>query len=217
MHGWLEPQGPHGTMVYWRRRACVAILLLVGLATLGSVGRGLLTWRETNPVQEKIPSPVAVVAASPSATPGSAVAEPQKPEQPAVTASPSIKACEAKDMKISLAGSNSVKSGADEVITVAVLNAGQQSCALTINETFELKVTSGADQIWTTAHCSGWRGDAVTELESGKYREWQITWGTRRSAAECQLTGDYLQPGTYAAQAAIGEQKSKKLVVDVVG
>lgn len=229
MSGTIQPTGPVDRLTYWRRRAFVGIVALL-LVTAIIVGvRALLpkpaAVAEPDPtptLTATVPAPAAPAstpAPTPDPTPTASTPAASAPATAAAPATPAAPAaCQPDSLRLSIAGAPRVKSGTDEGFKLGIVNAGTTPCVVDVKpDTVEIKVTSGTDQIWTTAHCPGWVAPATKTLAPEQGHEWDLTWGTRRSAAECQLTGDYLRPGTYVAQFSYGSAKADKLVIQLVG
>lgn len=228
MRGWLTPLGTEAPRTYWIRRGVVigvALLLVAALAwggmALGRPRPAAMTAAPAASVSATVgPQESATTAAAttpsgtPAATPATAATAPASSTAPAG----GPVACDPASLALTVSGAPRVKSGSDEVLTLSVINRGKAACLLDLNaKTWELRITSGSDLIWSTAHCGEWVAAAQKTLQPEEAHEWSLTWNTRRSKPECQLLGDYLKPGTYVARATFGPKASDNLVIQLQG
>ncbi|MCA0252718.1 MAG: hypothetical protein LCH76_10605 [Actinobacteria bacterium] len=206
----LHPVGPEEPRVYWTRRFLVLIVLLA----LGAVG-----WWWVWPQLQTIS---AVPASSPPPTPPPSAPASTPATSPAATPKPSPTptgpvACDPGVMKLDVAGFQKVKVSTKQTFTLSLVNGGQQACILTVSpKTFQLKVVSGKDRIWSTAHCDDWLPADKVTLKPGATHEFQLVWPLRRSGEGCKLDKDKLKPGTYVAEVALGGQTTAKQVMQLV-
>lgn len=231
MRGWLTPLGTEGPGTYWLRRGLVLLVaaLLVGGIVWGAIAATRPSGDPTEAVpaastptatattpEEQASAPATPAASTPAAPATTAASAAPAPTTPAAPAEPT--ACDPAALRLTVAGAPRVKSGEDEALTLSVINGGKAACVLELSSAkYELKVTSGSDLIWTTAHCGQWVPAVTKTLKPEEAHEWTTTWNTRRSKAECTTTGDYLKPGTYVVRAAYGAKTSDGLVVRLDG
>lgn len=220
MSGVLHPRGPHQPRVYWIRRGVLvaAVLVVVGLVWGVVVAVSPKQANDPRPLTQTTsaarttarpssPTATTPAASSASASPTAPVTTAQpttEPPPPSTTTPPAPQPCATSALAVTVSGEPRVKSEATTSFTVSVINNGPVPCVLAINQkTYSLKVTSGSDQIWSTDDCAAWLGgDKTVTLDPAKAMEWNIGWNTRRSQADCKVTGDYLRPGTYLVTAS---------------
>ncbi|RCK69177.1 hypothetical protein DT076_12645 [Desertihabitans brevis] len=89
-----------------------------------------------------------------------------------------------------------------------------EACQLMLDEkTFELRIYSGTDRIWTTDHCAAWVPAKTTTLQPEQAHEWSMTWPGLRSDGDCSLTDTPLRAGTYVATALFQQADPVQLVM----
>jgi hypothetical protein len=74
----------------------------------------------------------------------------------------------------------------------------------------EIRITSGADRIWSTADCVSGEGSEVKELQRGVPYVRSLEWDRRRSSPDCRSTPPAALPGTYVAVARMGKMRTNK-------
>lgn len=191
----LHPVGSQGPRVYWTRRVLVVLLAVVLLG-----GLGWAFW--PRPVQA-----VPVVAESPAATrstpPPSAATTAAPSPTPTQTTPAGPVACEARYLKLGVSAYQKVKRDADAT-TFTVQLTSSQACVLA-PDTVTVKVSSGSDLIWSTAHCNAGLPAKQQKVAAGKSVEFKVEWGVQRSAKGCTMSKDSLRAGTYVVTASLGE------------
>lgn len=226
MNGWQRPLGPETSRTYWLRRALV---IAVALAVVIAVVAG--AWRVS-----RRPSPAASPAGAPSPT-QSAAASPSSSAQPSATSSPSGSTpapttssptpsaqptpgpCAGDGVTLSLAGDRDPRSTETARWTVTLTNVGEVACHAEVSpDTTALTVTSGAVRVWSTRDCGEWlAAPAARWLEPGQALEWDVEWPTRLSSGNCQVSPQYLKPGTYVARVSLADATPASLVVRLRG
>jgi len=96
--------------------------------------------------------------------------------------------------------------GSGTTFQVVVRNAGEGPCLLDAGPgALVATVVSGADQVWTSAHCAG---DATNELllDAGAEAPVSLAWDGRRSAEGCPAEQPFAAPGTYRVSLTLGGQ-----------
>lgn len=209
--------------VYWIRRAIVfgvPLLLVIVIAAVFLQRTGPVTVSATPPNPGVVPSPTQVSAASVPATPSASAAEtpsatPTPSETPTPTPTP-VATCDPGVLRLGLAGTRSTPIGETKILSASIINGGTTPCLLTLPQSaYVVAITSGTDNIWTTAHCAEWVPAASTELAPQAAFEFQIGWQTQRSSDGCQLT-DNLRAGTYVARATLtGSLSTAAVVMDL--
>lgn len=145
---------------------------------------------------------------SPSSTPS---------RTPSTPSTPAIEACDAGDMRVTLTGPKKATAGKKTTFKLSVINGGDEACKLAVDaSTFELKIYSGTDRIWSTGDCAKWQKSIEQKtLKSEQEIDWSVTWTGERSADGCKLA-DNLHPGTYVATAQLTLAKEKATPVQLV-
>ncbi len=195
----LTGKGPQPPSVYWIRRGLVALAVVVII--------GLLVWtfgpknQPTTATPASTPTPAETLVsptASPTASPSGSVLP--TPSSSSTAPTP----CEPIGVQLSVAGFKSVKNTAKQLFSVTAENNTAMPCVMEITkDTFTLRVSSGTDLIWTTAHCDKWLPAVKKQtLRAGKNVEFKVEWAMRRSADGCKQAKSLLGAGTYVAQAS---------------
>jgi hypothetical protein len=87
---------------------------------------------------------------------------------------------------------------------VSVTNESPTSCVATVtSRTFELRINSGVDRIWSSNDCATAVKTVKTTLGSRQATQWAMTWNGRRSAPGCKNRDAIPQNGTYIATAQL--------------
>lgn len=122
-------------------------------------------------------------------------------------------ACEAIGVQLTLEGFRSVKTGSRQVFSVTAENNTALPCIMEINkDTFVLQVSSGDDQIWSTAHCEKWLPAVKKQtLKAGASIEFKVGWALYRSAEGCKQAKSVLGAGTYVGAAAYRQTATDRL------
>lgn len=209
-----------GGDVYWRRRMSVLVAVLVVVAVVawacssGGSGPGRPSSAQSSPSATPAVDPLlaglrtlAMGTASPSPSPSPATSTPAaRPEQPG-------EPCAEEDLVLSLQG------GKDQIYTgdaqpnfiVTLVNTGPVMCKADVGpRAMEIRITSGADRIWSNADCVSGVGTEIKELERGIPYVRSLNWDRRRSSADCRSTPAYALPGTYVATVRLGKLRSGK-------
>lgn len=141
--------------------------------------------------------------ASTSKTSGTKAPATAKPTAPATVANKATSSgpviCTPAETAVRVSGSDLVRIGQTVQLTVALLSTGAKACQFDL-ATFELKIYSGTDRIWSTRDCATWLPKGPMTLKPGVATRFVVNWPTQRSAAQCQLKAN-LRPGTYVATA----------------
>ncbi|MFC7102943.1 hypothetical protein ACFQQB_22350 [Nonomuraea rubra] len=173
-----------GGDIYWRRRMSVLVAVLVVVAVVAwacsSGGSGPertssaqsspsasgSTAAKTTPAVDPLLAGLRTLAmgtASPSPTPTPKAAPSERPRRPG-------EPCEEKDLVLSLQGGREEIYAGDARPTflVTLVNTGSVMCKADVGpRAMEIKITSGADRIWSTADCVSGPGTEVKELQRG--------------------------------------------------
>lgn len=212
--------GGEGSDVYWRRRMSLLVAVLVVVAVVAwacSSGSGgperpssaqsspSATTPATDPLLAGLRT-LAMGTASPSPTPApkeTPAARPRRPGEP----------CLEESLVLSLqGGKEQIYTGdAQPSFIVTLVNTGPVMCTADVGpRAMEIRITSGADRIWSTADCVSGVGTEVRELQRGVPYVRSLQWDRRRSSADCRSTPAAALPGTYVATARMGSLRSAK-------
>lgn len=197
----LHPVGKQPQQVYWVRRGIVLAAVVAVLALLIWIFRPA----PAAPVTA-VPAPVTVSPDTPAAGPTEIVSP--TPSGPV--------ACDATNTKLSVAGYQKVKQGGKQPFRVTLANTSAAECELDLSaSTFSLTVTSGSDQIWSTADCAKWGPAKKATLKAGKTHEFSIEWKLTRSSTGCKQGKDPVKPGTYVGKATFAQTAEARQVFQV--
>ena len=206
----LTGKGPQPPVVYWIRRGLVALIAVVVI--------GLLVWAflpknsptAAVPATTDTPSAGTPTAETPTAPPSGASTG--GTPTPSATKPAAPVACEPIGVQLSVKGFKSVKSGSKQTFIVTAENNTALPCVMEIAPaTFVLRVVSGSDPVFSTAHCDKWLPAIKKQtLKAGGVVEFKVDWTTFRSAAGCKQAKDVLGAGTYVATAAYQESATTR-------
>ena len=213
-----NPVGPQSAQTYWKRRAAVALAVLVPLVLLLSLLGGgdddqLVDAGATAPASasaEPTATPVPVV--DPSATPAPSVTAGTS-ASPSASASPTAAAVACTDAVLRVeaaAAEDTYTVGARPKLQLRVTNAGPTPCSRDLGQAaVELQVVSGADRIWSSDDCApGGDADVVT-LEPGQAEVSTVTWSGARSLPGCDGDEQKAEAGTYRVLGRVGELREQ--------
>lgn len=209
----LTGKGPQPPVVYWIRRGLVLLIAVIVV--------GLLVWAflpkngPTTGVPAGSETPTAAAsdpAASPSPSDSGGIV-PTTSSSPSASTSGSPEACEPIGVQLELKGFKSVKSGSKQTFSVTAENNTALPCVMEITPAnFVLRVVSGTDPVFSTAHCEKWLPEVKKQsLKAGAAVEFKIDWKTFRSAQGCKQAKALLGAGTYVATAAYRESSTARM------
>ena len=236
----LHPVGPEPEETYWARRVAVIIALVVvaGLVValvVNATRSGSAVSAEpvppavtAPPADSPSPSPSASTSASASPSPSasaSASAKASPSSKPSASASakpkatPSPKptptgpvACPAEDLRATLTGKQRLKPGQKTTFTLSLINGSATTCVVSVTpKTFELKIYSGTDRIWSSDDCAAAVKPRKATVKAEDALEWTMGWGGDRSRAGCKSRPEVPRPGTYFATAQLDGAKPVQL------
>lgn len=215
----LNPVGPESVRTYWIRRgvvALVAVLLLWGLIAMFSP-------KPNTPAAAPAltPTPTVSVSLSVSAPPVSPTATSSAPASVTPTASATTPAgpaaCDPGIIQSVIAGFRSVTVGTKQVFSLTLTNNSPLTCLLDLSpNSYVVKVSSGADRIWTTADCPKAVPTKAVTLQPGDKAEFSLSWNLKRSQPTCKSAKTALGPGTYVASATYAETAVGRFVMQLV-
>jgi hypothetical protein len=233
MSGVLHPVGPEPPRTYWLRRALVlgvlaaVLAVLISLLTPGS-GDGPVTATPGPTVATPLPSDGGTSSPSPtrSLTP-TATTTPAPTGSSSPTPSPTTRgnagparptACDPAQLRTRLQGQERLKPQQSTTFTVSVTNESPTSCVATVTgRTFELRIYSGADRIWSSNDCATAVKTVKTTLGGQQATQWQMAWNGRRSAPGCTNREAIPQNGTYIATAQLSGGRPVQLRMTLAG
>lgn len=158
--------------------------------------------------------PASATSVSSSTTP-SASPTPTKSATPTPTG-PVI--CNPATMRVIPTGARQVVSGRTTTFRVHLVNTSDQTCILDFATTpMKFWINSGEDRIHTTDHCASWPPKGRVTLKPTQRYIWAHTWTTKRSVNGCGARPDYLRPGTYVANATLGQGQVNQWVLRLTG
>ncbi|MGW2213799.1 hypothetical protein ACWCSD_02325 [Nonomuraea sp. NPDC001684] len=214
-----DSMGGDGGDVYWRRRMSVLVAVLVVVAVVawacssGGSGPERSSSAQSSPSATPATDPLlaglrtlAMGTASPSPTPApkeSPAVKPRRPGEP----------CPQDSLVLSLQGGKEpIYTGASRpTFIVTLVNTGPVMCTADVGpRAMEIRITSGADRIWSTADCVSGVGTEVRELQRGIPYVRTLEWDRRRSSTDCRSSPASALPGTYVATARMGALRSGK-------
>lgn len=124
--------------------------------------------------------------------------------------------CNPQTMQVTLDGPKQVKKGEPVTYRIAANNNSDNDCALQIHEqTFELKIYSGVDRIWSSRDCAAGLPPRGAVLAPGHSMDWAMEWRVERSAAQCRTSEEPIGSGTYIATAQLTGGKPVQLVMQL--
>ena len=199
-----QPVGPESAETYWKRRAAVALAVLVPLVLLLSLLSrlggddevvGATATASRTPEVSAVPSPTP--STDPSASPG-----------PSASATPTAAAAACTDAVLQVEAAATEESyavGARPRLELRVTNTGPAPCSRDLGQAaVELQVVSGADRIWSSDDCApGGDADVVT-LEPGTAEVSTVTWSGTRSRPGCEGDEERATAGTYRVTGRVG-------------
>ncbi|WP_147268332.1 RAD23 family protein [Spongiactinospora rosea] len=201
--------------IYWRRRMAllVAVLIIVAVVAWACSRTSDAHQPPAARATPTGPDPLAALQASPRpgpyATPGAR--KEQKPSPtPAPTLSPEAATtpatrpgdpCARSDLVLNLQGEQQVYPGGTRPkFVVTLVNTGDVMCKTDVGpRALEIRITSGADRIWSTSDCISGDGVEIKRLERGIPYVRPVEWDRHRSGGRCGTARPGARPGTYVA------------------
>jgi hypothetical protein len=178
---------------------------------------------------DSTPTPASTPSPTPTATPTSPWASPESttptstrsPDtQRAATTAPSSGAvtptarprgslpCDPATLRPTLRGQPLVKVSKPTEFDLSLINGSTVGCRLVVDPTsFELKIYSGLDPIWSSSDCAKTVPVKVVTLRSQDALAWKMVWNGQRSTKGCQTRPQTPRPGTYIATAQFSGAK----------
>jgi hypothetical protein len=191
--------------VYWVRRLMVlgiALLLVVGFAKLlggggGSGGDAAAKVADTTSSLGSDPSSNGPVTSGPTDDGGPPRARHSRHDDPVTRPAMPSGPCAASDVAITPSVPKPI-AGSDISVVLDISSLETPACTWTLSgTTMALKITSGQDLIWTTAHCAKAIPTQDLTLRQADPTRVRLTWNARRSEPGCPAQTQWALPGTY--------------------
>lgn len=223
----MNPVGPHSPAIYWRRRAVLLlVVLLLAYAAVyscsGGVGGGgsasghdttvSSAGRTTPPAVDSTPFPLTAPLPGATAAPTPAGATPG-----ASAGAAAVRACADSDIAVT-ATTDATSYGAtgQPMLTLAVTNTSATPCRRDVGRAaLELRVTSGAAEIWSSNYCGPKGGANVQTLARRVPFTQHLPWRRTRVSASCATLGP-ATAGTYRVLALAGTAQSAPSIFTLV-
>ena len=210
-----NPVGPESAETYWKRRAAVALAVLVPLVLLLSLlggGDDELVPSDVTATASPVPTVSPAPSVDPSASPGP-TSSPGMSGSPEPSGSPTAAAAACTDAALQVeaaATEDTYEVGASPRLELRVTNTGTAPCSRDLGQAaVELQVVSGSDRIWSSDDCSpGGDADVVT-LAPGTAEVSSVTWSGTRSRPGCEGEEERATAGTYRVQGRVGELREE--------
>jgi hypothetical protein len=190
-----DQDGP-GFDQYWRRRAAVLAGVVGAVAVFAWACSG-----DDEPERVRhagATTAPAVPAAMPTVTVTTTVKATETPGAGAVGPGG---ACDPKALVVSMrATDSSFGAGERPRFLVTAVNTGSRTCVLDAGPgKLGLSITSGSDDIWSSAACARSSGSSRPKLRRGVPYVRTITWDRKRASGDCEGRRPLARPGTYVA------------------
>lgn len=201
----MHPVGPLPASTYWRRRAVLALGLLVVLLLLKSCVGGGDSANKPASVKPSA-SPTASSSASPSARPSATASLP-----PAVAGA----ACPDSALRLQVtADASTYPVGGQPHFTLAITNTSAVACTRDLgSKVVSLQVVSGTARTWNSDDCTEGLDSKPTRLAPGKALQVvALTWSGKRSQPGCPTPREQAAAGTYQVSGSVGTLTSPRVV-----
>jgi hypothetical protein len=188
--------------VYWFRRSAV---LLVAMLLVFGIGK-MLGGSGSDPAADSASTTATTPSSSASAAAGRAIGPvaPQKVRASAATTAPLLAPtgdCAADQVSV-LPSVPQAEAGRPIVVHLT-LEGTQPACTFEVSpSSLVVKITSGADRIWSSQDCARAVPKTSVVVRSGVPADVPITWSGRRSDDECSNATSWAMPGFYHVYAA---------------
>jgi hypothetical protein len=227
MIGLVHPVGPETAGTYWTRRGfvigatvvlAIALVLIIGGTSSGSAAQAspstpasaypVPSATSPNSLQTAPPTPSVVDFSSTSA----ATASPQPTASKKKKGHPKPVACPARDLRPTLTGRIRLAPKQRTRFQLSLINGSGRTCTARVTrKNFELKISSGKGQLWSTRDCPSAINTISRKLGSEHAVAWSLTWNGKRSKANCKSARQVPKPGRYAATARLDGAEPVKL------
>lgn len=196
-------------MVYWLRRASIAVVALVVVIglwwLLGSRGSSDAPVPAASPSAVSSVAPSAPSSLAPMPTPtasGDAAAESEVGTDPAaseVVATGEILDCKNSDIAVEAStDKDSYKVGAKPVLTMTIQNISATACKRDVGpKANSLEITSGGYHVWSSDDCGSSDQSKIITLKPGKKVATSIEWNGKVTTKGCPTKGTAAKQGRY--------------------
>jgi hypothetical protein len=197
-----SPRGRLPQRVYWFRRT---VVLVVAAALVFGIGK--LIGSGSDQPAEQASATASTPKASGTASPTSNVpfgpvssGKVRVPASQAPLIPPSGK-CAADEVSVLPSVPKAAAGG--PIILHLSLEGTQPACSFAVSpESLVVKITSGADRIWSSQDCPGSIRTSSVVVRSGLPADVPVIWSGRRSDDECSHSTQWALPGFYHVYAA---------------
>jgi hypothetical protein len=203
------------TEAYWRRRAIAlgGVLSLVGLVAWACAGGDERT-AERQSVRNAAALGSPGAHPLPTVLPTATVTVTTRTTVRPVAPKRAGDACEPRDMVVGLIATKSGYAGKDRPrFRLTVVNTGRRPCTFGVGpKQLEVRISSGADRLWSTAKCVSGSGSSIQLLRRGVPYMTTIVWDRKRSSSDCSARRPAARPGMYVAAVRAGKIKVKRQI-----
>jgi hypothetical protein len=121
-------------------------------------------------------------------------------------------ACAPTKLRTTLTGKQTLKPKQGNKFTLSLINGSDETCTVSVTpKSFELKIFSGTDRIWSSNDCSTAVKPISRKVKAEDAVEWTMTWDGKRSRQGCKDRPEIPQAGTYFATAQLDGAKPVQL------
>lgn len=123
--------------------------------------------------------------------------------------------CTAAEVVPGITGATRVNTG--RTVDLKITLTSTKTCVIDFaTASFEIRIYSGSDRIWSSNDCSTHQPKGRSTLAPGKVWGYTISWNTKRSLGDCKLDPSFLLPGTYVATAVLSGGEPVQHVMTVL-
>ncbi|MBO1031807.1 hypothetical protein IPV09_10725 [Tessaracoccus sp. SD287] len=123
--------------------------------------------------------------------------------------------CTAAEVVPGITGATRVNTG--RTVDLKITLTSTKTCVIDFaTASFEIRIYSGSDRIWSSNDCSTHQPKGRSTLAPGKMWGYTISWNTKRSLGDCKLDPSFLLPGTYVATAVLSGGEPVQHVMTVL-
>jgi hypothetical protein len=127
-------------------------------------------------------------------------------EQKKAKKAPVLASCPTGDVRTTLTGPRTVKTGKKAEFDLSLINGSKATCYLKASaDNFTLTVVSGKDRIWSSDDCAKVVPSQSRKLSPQKSVDWSMTWDGKRSAPGCKTRSESPKAGYYWAIASFDD------------
>lgn len=120
--------------------------------------------------------------------------------------------CSPKSLRATLTGKQKLKPKQAATFALSLINGSDATCIVRVDPaSFELKIYSGTDRIWSSNDCSTAVKTRSTTLKAEDAVRWSMRWDGRRSRKDCKNRPEIPRAGTYFATAQLQGAKPVQL------